>query len=274
MFGSNKVEGQRYFKDAADDALLVTSVFYTIQGEGPFMGQPAVFIRLAKCNLACSFCDTYFDAGDWYDLNEIVIRAKHEIGKRFPNQNVVPRVGAVITGGEPMLQPGIGKLAQRLERENFGWVQIETNGIVYKPLPQSTTLVVSPKVVDTQKGYSRPHKAVADRATCLKFVLSADHGSPYHKVPLWAHEWRKATGRLIYVSPMNIYKRMPAMAQALMEKRQPTIDERNAAEVVSFWDNDLLDMKANERNHTWAKEYALDNAFCVSPQMHLYLGAA
>lgn len=55
MFGKNQITGQKAFKDVGDK-LLVTSIFYTIQGEGPFAGHPAIFVRLANCNLACSFC--------------------------------------------------------------------------------------------------------------------------------------------------------------------------------------------------------------------------
>jgi organic radical activating enzyme len=41
--------------------LQVKSIFATIQGEGPNVGTPAVFIRLGGCNLACEFCDTSFE---------------------------------------------------------------------------------------------------------------------------------------------------------------------------------------------------------------------
>lgn len=56
MFGTNEIVGQKYFRDADENQLFITSMFQTLQGEGPFRGEPAFFIRLAKCNLACSFC--------------------------------------------------------------------------------------------------------------------------------------------------------------------------------------------------------------------------
>ena len=71
MFGKNEIVGQKYFKDVAEDQLFVTSRFFTIQGEGPFRGKPAFFIRLAKCNLNCSFCDSFFDDGDWMTFDQI-----------------------------------------------------------------------------------------------------------------------------------------------------------------------------------------------------------
>ncbi len=56
MFGTNEIVGKKYFKDAPAGSLFVTSMFFTLQGEGPYAGMPALFIRLTKCNLACSFC--------------------------------------------------------------------------------------------------------------------------------------------------------------------------------------------------------------------------
>ncbi len=56
MFGRNELVGQKYF-EKAEDKLFVTSIFgVTLQGEGPYRGEPALFVRLAKCNLNCSFC--------------------------------------------------------------------------------------------------------------------------------------------------------------------------------------------------------------------------
>ena len=56
MFGKNEIVGQKFFSEVTDDKMFVTSMFMTLQGEGPYRGQPAFFIRLAKCNLNCSFC--------------------------------------------------------------------------------------------------------------------------------------------------------------------------------------------------------------------------
>lgn len=56
MFGTNEIVGKKFFRDAPTDSLFVTSMFFTLQGEGPYAGMPALFIRLAKCNLDCSFC--------------------------------------------------------------------------------------------------------------------------------------------------------------------------------------------------------------------------
>ena len=52
--------------------LNVNEIFYSLQGEGGRMGEPSIFIRLTKCNLACSFCDTDFASGSDMALEEIL----------------------------------------------------------------------------------------------------------------------------------------------------------------------------------------------------------
>ena len=75
MFGTNTIIGKKFFDKAPKESLYVTSMFFTLQGEGPYAGLPALFIRLAKCNLACSFCDTFFDDGTWMTYDEIQHKA-------------------------------------------------------------------------------------------------------------------------------------------------------------------------------------------------------
>src|SRR3954467_9071958 len=45
------------------NSLSIHSIFYTLQGEGPYSGCPAVFMRLAGCNLQCPGCDTDYTSG-------------------------------------------------------------------------------------------------------------------------------------------------------------------------------------------------------------------
>lgn len=55
MFGRNLIHSPQSYTNP-DGTLIVTSIFLTIQGEGPFAGEPALFLRLKGCNLQCSFC--------------------------------------------------------------------------------------------------------------------------------------------------------------------------------------------------------------------------
>jgi len=279
MFGKNEIVGQKYFNDAGDK-LFVTSIFYTLQGEGPYRGEPAVFVRLAKCNLACSFCDTYFDGGDWLTFEEIDLRIGNVLREYF--NGIIPewaeqKIGLVITGGEPMLQKNLGPFLEMVE-EHFAWTQIESNGTVWQDLPDSTTLVCSPKCSEKNGApvkYLKPNTDVLDRADCLKFVMNADLDSPYSSIPEWAHDYA-AQGKQVYISPMNIYNREPQKSKQMRSnKNDITIEERSAVdEVISFWEEGLLNMPENQKNHEYAARYCAQHGFTLNLQIHLYASLA
>lgn len=293
MFGTNEIVGKKYFKDAPADSLFVTSMFFTLQGEGPYAGMPALFIRLAKCNLDCSFCDTFFDDGDWMTYAEIQARAHETIqafwldkGKPVPNWavqqhhvgKIYPNIVLVMTGGEPLIQDNISEfMAQQLH--NFKEVQVESNGIPDTVVPPGVTLVCSPKCVEKNGRaikYFAPSKTILDRADCLKFVVSADPESPYSTIPDWALEWRDRTGKQIYCSPMNVYNSFPQKIKLLRsEKGTITMAERSTVdEVISFWEPGLLNLEANQRNHEYTGQYCIENGLRLNLQQHLYASLA
>ncbi|MFO1130065.1 MAG: 7-carboxy-7-deazaguanine synthase QueE [Rickettsiales bacterium] len=72
MFGKNKILGIDN-----SNSLGVVNIFNTIQGEGPYAGMPAIFIRLGGCNLACSFCDTEFDKFENFSKEDILLIAMY-----------------------------------------------------------------------------------------------------------------------------------------------------------------------------------------------------
>ena len=95
--------------------LRVNEIFYSLQGEGGRTGEASIFIRLSKCNLACSFCDTEYESGVKMTLEDI----SDEISK-FPGKWII------WTGGEPTLQLTDEVVATFKEK---GYKQaIETNG--------------------------------------------------------------------------------------------------------------------------------------------------
>ena len=106
-----------------DGALIVHSVFQTIQGEGPFTGHRAFFIRLADCNLQCPACDTDYTSHRMELSAEQVMAAV----KMQTKQGQL----VVITGGEPFRQD-ITELCARLLEAGY-YVQIETNGTLPPP---------------------------------------------------------------------------------------------------------------------------------------------
>ena len=101
--------------------MKLVEIFKSIQGEGRNQGRPAVFIRLAGCNLDCSWCDTpnSHDEGQEIDNDEIIRRVDESGCKEI-----------CITGGEPLLQvSGLRVLLSRLSRLGYS-IEIETNGTI------------------------------------------------------------------------------------------------------------------------------------------------
>lgn len=98
--------------------LTINEIFHSIQGESTHAGRPCVFVRLTACDLRCSWCDTP------YAFSE---------GRKMSVDEVVAQVGAFrcdvveITGGEPLLQPDVYPLMQRLLDEGRV-VMLETGG--------------------------------------------------------------------------------------------------------------------------------------------------
>ncbi|MDI1351527.1 MAG: 7-carboxy-7-deazaguanine synthase QueE [bacterium] len=192
-------------------------------------------------------------------------------------QNLPRKMVLVITGGEPSLQSNLSAFLNRAEN-HFTTTQIESNGIaLLANMPEHTTLVVSPKCLEKKGeivGYLKPNKKMLERANCLKFVMSSpgnEHFSPYSTIPLWAHEWAEKTGKQIYISPMNIYKKEPQRVKTIRDEgRDLSLQERSEInEVVSFWEPGLLDLKNNQRNHEYAAEYCMKYGFILNLQLHL-----
>ena len=282
MFGMNERVGKAYFgEQRKSNNLLVTSKFYTLQGEGPYRGMPAYFVRLAKCNLACSFCDTYFDKGDELEIGEIISEAVIDIdtfhadlGTPSLNEKERLPIVFVVTGGEPSLQPNLYRLLN-VASHVFKHTQIESNGIITADIPDSTTYVVSPKCREKDGepvAYMKPPQSTLDRADCLKFVMDFHGDTPYNEVPDWVIDWRRATGKEVFVSPMNIYNQEPAKAKEMRaSNKEIDIATRSTVdEVISFWEPDLLDLKKNQHNHEKTAEYAMKYGLTLNLQMHLF----
>lgn len=293
MFGTNEIVGKKFFKDAPKDSLFVTSMFFTLQGEGPYAGMPALFVRLTKCNLDCSFCDTFFDDGDWMTYEQIATKIDATIDAYWsdkgqqvpewarivdPKGNYYPNIVLVMTGGEPLLQENITTFMDVMT-EYFKAVQVESNGIPDTEVPKGVTLVCSPKCMEKNGKaikYYAPSKTILDRADCLKFVMSADPESPYSSVPDWALEWKARTGKEIYVSPMNIYNSLPQKIKLLHNSNgKITMEQRSTVdEVIDFWAEGTLNWKANEINHKYTANYCVSNGLRLNLQQHIYAGLA
>lgn len=158
-------------------------IFYTLQGEGPSMGQPAVFVRTHICNLRCVWCDAWYTWNPrteefWTEPEDVSIS---EVAGRVEDSwipkgsDVQKRV--VVTGGEPMIQQK--EISGLIEELGEDWqLEIETNGTV---MPSDDLIVraqfnCSPKLRNSMNGESarirgRVLQRLNEGNTTFKFVV-------------------------------------------------------------------------------------------------------
>ena len=103
---------------AAERALRITEVFFSLQGEARSVGRPTTFVRLTGCPLRCTYCDTAyaFSGGTVLSVASIV-RQVHAHPTRY----------VTVTGGEPLAQPNVQELMTALCDDGFA-VSLETSG--------------------------------------------------------------------------------------------------------------------------------------------------
>ena len=137
---------------ASPDDLVVSEVFGpTFQGEGPSTGHRAAFVRLGRCNLTCTWCDTPY-TWDWERFDPSVELSRRTVADLLAEIEAMAPEIVVVTGGEPLLQrrrlvPLVAACADR------GWsVEVETNGTL-APGAELAGLVdrwnVSPKLANS-----------------------------------------------------------------------------------------------------------------------------
>ena len=104
--------------------MRIAEIFKSIQGEGKLTGVPSIFIRTSGCNLRCTWCDSPYTSwepeGEELLPEEVVTRVREHDAKYV-----------VLTGGEPMIAPGVEELTRRLENDGYH-LTIETAATVWK----------------------------------------------------------------------------------------------------------------------------------------------
>lgn len=163
---------RRRHEDGSGTHLQVHNIFWTIQGEGPFSGHAAMFIRLSGCNLGCTFCDTY-----WSDNGDPVLSLREIIDEIEGLHREPPLF--VLTGGEPTRQNIVPLCGMLLELWPRAKIQIETAGTFYRSCMQwgEVYTVVSPKL-------SKVHPDVAATASAYKYVVKASEAVDKNGVPI------------------------------------------------------------------------------------------
>ena len=240
-----------YLEATFTDTLFVRSEFATLQGEGPFAGQYAYFIRLAGCNYGsktthCKFCDTDFR------MSLSQMRSFSGLREAWSNKKCDL---VVVTGGEPTLQQKVVDLCIKYPDTHF---QFETNGtqteVVHRLLDlPNVTVVISPKYSVTGAMIT-PTDKMLDLAT-FKFLVSADSTHYEYVLPEWTFKCKKP----VYLSPIAVYLRA------------------YEGEVTNAWDQTLIDTESTRMNYAHAanmvqslSEYTGNRNIRLSIQQHLF----
>lgn len=142
----------------AVDTLVVSEVFGpTWQGEGPSLGRRAGFVRLGRCNLACTFCDTPY-TWRWTDHDPAVELRTMSVDDVLSELRAMDVPLVVVTGGEPLLQQSHLPPLLRPLREGGIDVEIETAATL-APSAELIELVtrfnVSPKLANSGNDVDR-----------------------------------------------------------------------------------------------------------------------
>ena len=156
--------------------MKITEIFYSIQGEGQWTGQPNIFIRTTGCNLRCHYCDTKYayDNGREMDIDDIYLKIK-----KYPCKKIC------ITGGEPLIQEEILDLINKLMNNNYK-ICIETNGSIdiknvidYKTIIISLDIKCPSSEMNDKMDFSEwvereiiPKKTTSLRNSCLAFAFA------------------------------------------------------------------------------------------------------
>lgn len=232
MLGKNAVSGP--FNESGQ-SLRVNEIWYTLQGEGPDSGRPAIFLRLSRCNLRCYFCDTEFDIGVDIDLDRVVDQVLHL--SILHGCSLV-----VITGGEPLLQ-NIVPFVRRINDCGIS-CSVETAGTVM--LPELHTVFdparsISGNLIVCSPKTPRIHPEMERLVGAWKYVVRAGEGD-HCGLPT------KST-------------QIPGQDSVVFEPIHAVVEI-----FVSPMDEQQAD--SNERNVKWARDVCLKYGHRLSLQIH------
>ena len=152
--------------------MRICEIFHSIQGEGLTMGLPTTFVRTVGCNLRCAWCDTGYsmDGGEEMGIAAIMER--------------IGDAGTVcVTGGEPMLQPGMPQFLSAL-LDAGKRVVLETNGATdLSSVPPDPRLMISMDVKCPSSGMADrmhiPNMDLISSKDQVKFVVADDADFDY-----------------------------------------------------------------------------------------------
>ncbi|MCL4345765.1 MAG: radical SAM protein [Candidatus Thermoplasmatota archaeon] len=154
--------------------MLITEIFHSIQGEGPFTGIPMIFIRTSLCNLRCKWCDTTysFEGGTEMEV-DVLIKIVEDSWEEW----------VCLTGGEPLLQKEAPDLVRRITSAGKR-VLIETGGsLSIEPYTMIEKTVIDMDVKTPSSGEEKRLRTenlnLLRKEDYAKFVISDDTDFAY-----------------------------------------------------------------------------------------------
>lgn len=202
-----------------DSSLIVSELFYSIQGESSFAGLPCCFIRLSACNLRCEYCDSAYT---WNETGrEMTPNAIVDWLDQYPN------VIVELTGGEPLLQNNIYQLFETLLFRGRT-VLLETNGsLSISRVPAAVSTILDIKCpgsgMEAQMDWSnvktlqtRRKKGSRDE---IKFVLCSENDFHWARRIITTHNLT-GVAQIIF-SPVRTVFPADKLAALILEHQLP-----------------------------------------------------
>jgi len=202
--------------------LRLTEIYKSIQGESTWAGLPCIFVRTTGCNLRCVWCDSEYSfyGGSWWTLDQVIARVG-ELDCKLVE----------ITGGEPLLQPAVPELAEKLLALGCT-VLVETSGErPIEVLPPGVIRIMDLKCPDSGECERNRAENIAQLKPRdeVKFVLASRKDYEWARAQILQHSLDKKVNAVLLsvafgkVEPVEVVKWMlednlPARFQLQMHK--------------------------------------------------------
>jgi 7-carboxy-7-deazaguanine synthase len=223
-------------------AVVLNEIYLSLQGESTFAGLPCVFVRLAACNLRCSYCDTaYAFTGGKRTTAQRVLSEVKRLAAPYAEGTGGTAIAAVLkrlplvefTGGEPLLQKGVLALMRALCDDNFT-VLLETSGALdISPVDPRVHRIMDLKTPSSgESARNRWEHLPCLKATDeVKFVIGTHEDYEWARRVLAEHKLAQVCPVLIsWVHPLRPEQQDPALKPAPPGQRP--ISRRDLAERI------------------------------------------
>jgi 7-carboxy-7-deazaguanine synthase len=193
--------------------LTINEIFYSIQGESTYSGRPCVFVRLTGCDLRCTWCDTTysFHEGRKMSVDEVL----QEVDRYLS-----PLVE--LTGGEPLLQPDVYPLMDRL-LESGRTVLLETGGQVdVGQVPGAVVKVMDVKCPGSGECDKNEWANIDRLGSCdqVKFVIKDRADYEFARDTATRHALDRRCAAVLF-SPVHGVLAPKALSEWILEDRLP-----------------------------------------------------